>query len=78
MAGRAEPDSEGRVVDAPVHPPTSFRPEAIGRGRFSGGQVLDRLQNDLIVGRWVLRNGSSDLLGVGSGVPRVGVHTVIH
>lgn len=32
----------------------------------------------LIVGRWVLRNGSSDLLGVGSGVPRVGVHTVIH
>lgn len=47
MAGRAEADSEGRVVDAPVHPPTSFRPEAIGRGRLSGGQVLVRLQNDL-------------------------------
>lgn len=54
--------SEGWVVDASACPGVFFRPAAVWRGWLRGRQAQFRLQNNLAVGGWGVRNGCYDPL----------------
>ena len=64
MAGgfQAGGGSEGWVVDASACPGVFFRPAAVWRGWLRGRQAQFRLQNNLAVGGWGVRNGCYDPL----------------